>query len=162
MKISVIWIIIIVIYILYESKVHISHTEQLYLCHKHFLYKSYKEIWDVSYYTWVSFCLIHYCYVGENLFVYLSQTFWVYGFKLFHIVPMPYHWFQNKWKTLRLIICVKLLVQTIYYSFIFKRVGGGDASKIYYNLNCSFYIIFCDNIKCAMFLMFGRLSKDGE
>ena len=23
-------------YILYESKVHVSHTEQLYLCHEHF------------------------------------------------------------------------------------------------------------------------------
>ena len=44
--------------------------------------------------------------------MYLSQTFWVFGFKLFHIMPMPYCWFKNKWKTLRLIICIKLLVQT--------------------------------------------------
>ena len=43
--------------------------------------------------------------------MYLSQTFWVFGFKLFHIMPMPYCWFKNKWKTLRLIICIKLLVQ---------------------------------------------------
>ena len=45
--------------------------------------------------------------------MYLSQTFWVFGFKLFHIMPMPYHWFKNKWKTLILIIYIKLLVQTI-------------------------------------------------
>ena len=44
--------------------------------------------------------------------MYLSQTFWVSEFKLFHIMPMPYHWFKNKWKTLTLIICIKLLVQT--------------------------------------------------
>ena len=45
--------------------------------------------------------------------MYLSRTFWVFGFKLFHIMPMPYHWFKNKWKTLILIIYIKLLVQTI-------------------------------------------------
>ena len=45
--------------------------------------------------------------------MYLSRTFWVSGFKLFHIMPMPYHWFKNKWKTLILIIYIKLLVQTI-------------------------------------------------
>ena len=45
--------------------------------------------------------------------MYLSQTFWVFAFKLFHIMPMPYHWLKNKWKSLRLIICIKLLVQTI-------------------------------------------------
>ena len=28
-------------------------------------------------------------------------------------MPMPYHWFKGKWKTFRLIICIKLLVQTI-------------------------------------------------
>ena len=28
-------------------------------------------------------------------------------------MPMPYHWFKNKWKTLILIIYIKLLVQTI-------------------------------------------------
>ena len=28
-------------------------------------------------------------------------------------MPMPYHWFKDKWKTLRLVICIKLLVQTI-------------------------------------------------
>ena len=49
----------------------------------------------------------------KSIFMYLSQTFWVSGFKLFHIVPMSYHSFRNKWKTLRLIICIKLLVQTI-------------------------------------------------
>ena len=43
--------------------------------------------------------------------MYLSQAFWVFGFKLFHIMLMRYHWFKNKWKTLRLIICIKLLVQ---------------------------------------------------
>ena len=32
---------------------------------------------------------------------------------ILHIMPMPYHWFKDKWKTLRLIICIKLLVQTI-------------------------------------------------
>ena len=45
--------------------------------------------------------------------MYLSRTIWVFWFKLFHIMPMPYHWFKNKWKTLILIICIKLLVQTI-------------------------------------------------
>ena len=45
--------------------------------------------------------------------MYLSQTFWVFGFKLFYSMPMPYHWFKSKWKTLRLIICIILLVQTI-------------------------------------------------
>ena len=35
--------------------------------------------------------------------MYLSQTIWVFWFKLFHIMPMPYHWFKNKWKTLILI-----------------------------------------------------------
>ena len=44
--------------------------------------------------------------------MYLSQTFWVSGFKLLYIMPMPHYWFKNKWKTLRLIICTKLLVQT--------------------------------------------------
>ena len=44
--------------------------------------------------------------------MYLSQTFWVSGFKLFYIMPMPYYWFKNKRKILRLIICTKLLVQT--------------------------------------------------
>ena len=44
--------------------------------------------------------------------MYLSLTFWVSGFKLFYIMPMPYHWFKNKWKNLRLIICTKLLVPT--------------------------------------------------
>ena len=48
-----------------------------------------------------------------KLFINLSQTVWVFGFKLFHIVPLPYHWFKNKWKTLRLIICNKLLVEAI-------------------------------------------------
>ena len=43
----------------------------------------------------------------------LSRTIWVFWFKLFHIMPMPYHWFKNKWKTLILIIYIKLLVQTI-------------------------------------------------
>ena len=28
-------------------------------------------------------------------------------------MPMPYHWFKNKWKTLIPIIYIKLLVQTI-------------------------------------------------
>ena len=28
-------------------------------------------------------------------------------------MPMPYHWFENKWTTLRLIICIKLLMQKI-------------------------------------------------
>ena len=45
--------------------------------------------------------------------MYLSRIFQVSGFKLFHIMPMPYHWFKNKWKTLILIIYIKLLVQTI-------------------------------------------------
>ena len=45
--------------------------------------------------------------------MYLSRTIWVFWFKLFHIMPMPYHWFKNKWKTLILIIYIKLLVQTI-------------------------------------------------
>ena len=45
--------------------------------------------------------------------MYLSRTYWVFGFKLFHIMPIPYHWFKNKWKTLRLIICIKLSVKTI-------------------------------------------------
>ena len=45
--------------------------------------------------------------------MYLSWTFWVFRFILFHIIPMSYHWFKNKWKTLRLIICIKLIVQTI-------------------------------------------------
>ena len=43
--------------------------------------------------------------------MYLSQTIWVFWFKLFHIMPMPYYWFKNKWKTL--ILYIKLLVQTI-------------------------------------------------
>ena len=45
--------------------------------------------------------------------MYLSQTTWVFWFKLFHIMLMPYQWFKNKWKTLILIIYIKLLVQTI-------------------------------------------------
>ena len=45
--------------------------------------------------------------------MYLSRTIWVFWFKLFHIMLMPYHWFKNKWKTLILIIYIKLLVQTI-------------------------------------------------
>ena len=45
--------------------------------------------------------------------MYLSRNIWVFWFKLFHIMPMLYHWLQNKWKTLIFIICIKLLVQTI-------------------------------------------------
>ena len=45
--------------------------------------------------------------------MYLSRTISVFWFKLFHIMPMPCHWFKNKWKTLILIIYIKLLVQTI-------------------------------------------------
>ena len=45
--------------------------------------------------------------------MHLSQTIWVFWFKLFNIMLMPYHWFKNKWKTLILIIYIKLLVQTI-------------------------------------------------
>ena len=45
--------------------------------------------------------------------MYLSQTIWVFWFKLFHIMLMPYHWFKNKWKTLILTIYIKLLEQTI-------------------------------------------------
>ena len=44
--------------------------------------------------------------------MYLSRTFWVFGFKLFHIIPMLYHWFKNTWKILTPITCVKLPVQT--------------------------------------------------
>ena len=44
--------------------------------------------------------------------MYLSRNIWVFWFKLFHIMPMLYHWFHNKWKTLILIICIKLLAQT--------------------------------------------------
>ena len=45
--------------------------------------------------------------------MYLSRTFWVSGFKLFYIVPMSYHWFRNKWKTVFNYYSIKLLVQTI-------------------------------------------------
>ena len=45
--------------------------------------------------------------------MYLSPTIWVFWFKLFRIMPMPYHSFKDKWKALRLINCIKLLVQTI-------------------------------------------------
>ena len=38
--------------------------------------------------------------------MYLSRTIWEFWFKLFH-------WFKHKWKTLRLINCIILLVQTI-------------------------------------------------
>ena len=34
-------------------------------------------------------------------FMNLLWTFRVFGFKLFPIMPMPYHWFKNKWKTLQ-------------------------------------------------------------
>ena len=59
--------------------------------------------------------------------MYLSQTFWVFGFKLLRIMPMPYHWFKNKWKTLRLIICIKLLVQT---TLLVQRVYIKTTMKI--------------------------------
>ena len=53
--------------------------------------------------------------------MYLSQTFWVFGFKLFHIVPMTYHWFKNKCKTSWLIICNKLLVQAILVQIYYVK-----------------------------------------
>ena len=45
--------------------------------------------------------------------MYLSQTMWVFWFKLFHVMLMPYHWFKDKLKTSRLKNYIKLLVQTI-------------------------------------------------
>ena len=97
-----------------------SHTEQLYLCHEHFLYKSYKEIWDVWCYTWVSFCLLRYCCVWREIWQVTKELIYVpitnylsFWFKLFHIMPMSYHWFKDKWKTWRLMNCIKLLVQTL-------------------------------------------------
>ena len=53
--------------------------------------------------------------------MYLSRTIWVFWFKLFHIMPMPYHWFKNKWKTLILIIYIQLLVQTILLLVLVQR-----------------------------------------
>ena len=56
----------------------------------------------------------------------------------------------------------------VLYSFKFREWGkvpnDAIASKRY-NCNYLHYIIFCDNIKYAVFLlnvMFGRLFKDGK
>ena len=82
--------------------------------------------------------------------MYLSQTFWVFEFKLFHIMPMPHQWFKNKWKTLRLIICITLLVQTIrvykknnYENIVYKNYSN---SQINTDVNIIWTLNFGTNL----------------
>ena len=80
--------------------------------------------------------------------MYLSQTIWVFWFKLFHIMPMPYHWFKNKWKTLILIIYIKLLVQTIlllvqrdFENTVYKNYNNSQISRCKYYMSSKIWDI---------------------
>ena len=72
--------------------------------------------------------------------MYLSPTIWVFWFKLFRIMPMPYHSFKDKWKALRLInyqitsannitIISKRLYKNNFENTVYKNYNNSHISR---------------------------------
>ena len=91
--------------------------------------------------------------------MYLSRTVWVFWFKLFHNMPMPYHWFKNKWKTL--ILCN--LYQTTSANNItisLKRLYKNNfANTVYKNYNTTIVRLVDVNIMSSKIWDIVSVSK---